>query len=221
MTTQYFRYSEPLFSDARPQVTIASPELDAPAADKLIERITFRVFVASAVFFGSAGLFLLAILAAAPGLALLAFFGLIAGLILTIVANRAMKSNLRQFNVGYGKTALAIARAHGLLSAGSLLDAEARAVAKILWETDRSNQNVDSNRPLQDTLNAISNEAEARITEREQETISLALNEPSRESSEFDKSHHIVERPQTFTAPERPEHAPESAQNTAPQPRLF
>ena len=220
MTTQYFRYSEPLFSDARPQVTIASPELDAPAADKLIERITFRVFVASAVFFGSAGLFLLAILAASPGLALLAFFGLIAGLILTIVANRAMKSNLRQFNVGYGKTALAIARAHGLLSAGSLLDAEARAVAKILWETDRSNQNVDSNRPLQDTLNAISNEAEARITEREQETITHALNESHGGSYGPGNSANTAQQAATFVPPQ-PENAPESAQNTAPQPRLF
>ena len=127
---------------------------------------------------------------------------------------------LRQFNVGYGTTALAISRAHGLLSAGSLLDSEARAVAKILWETDLSNQNMDSNRPLQNTLNAISDEAEARTTEREQKTINYALNGLQGSNYGAGGGANVAQQPESF-APQKPEYAPEDAQDTGREPRLF
>lgn len=176
MTTQYFKYTEPQHSDVRPSVIIANPDTDPSIAETLIEKTTFRSFISTVILIAGAALLFVGVLTANAGGAFIGFLALIVGLIFSLIASREFKANLRQFNIGHGKTALAISRGHGLLAAGSLLDQEARNIAIVLWETNKAKQDLDSNRPLQDTINAICDEAEARVTERERQVIEQALN---------------------------------------------
>lgn len=186
MTAQYFKYAERQGSStSAPKsiapdppsavATILNPAIESETAENFIVRIERKEALSYAFIFAGAIGFLMGLLSISGGALVVGILAAIAGAILLLLTSREKSNNCVVFRVGHGSTAIEISRAHGLLLAGSLTNVEARDIASMLWETHRTKQNVDSNRPLQKAISAVSDQACARVEEREQAVVESAL----------------------------------------------